>query len=186
MLGRFVFIDQPNKLNQEIAGTWVYLSHLPNFTSILFPSHIKHTAGILNSLENTWLTHNISSRSNPHLITYTTLDVPSGLPSATSNRIIILTCPAYIDFQLGEMAPKGSHQGKTNKTARAKMPTSVINQHLSLDRDRMQKLILEHIRGPMRRYNAHRVKDEMACGHFYHIMFCDPVITHHFSQFQLM
>jgi len=37
----------------QIAGTRVYISLLPAYTSILFSSHIKHTANILNYLDIT-------------------------------------------------------------------------------------------------------------------------------------
>jgi len=43
-MGRFVFVNQQNKLNQEIAGTRIYISLLPAFTTILFSSRIKDTA----------------------------------------------------------------------------------------------------------------------------------------------
>src|SRR5882757_5527317 len=82
------------------------------------------------------------------------------------------------------MAPNGSSEGK-GKT-RAKMPTSVINRRLSLDRDRIQGFILEHIRGLIRKYNVCGVKDERAWDLFYDIIFLDPVTTRHFSQFQLL
>jgi len=84
------------------------------------------------------------------------------------------------------MAPKGSSKGKGEATARAKMPTSVINRRLSLDRDRIKEFISEHIRGLIRIYNVCGVKDERAWDLFYDIIFLDPVTTCHFSQFQLM
>jgi len=84
------------------------------------------------------------------------------------------------------MAPKGSRKGKGKATARAKMPTSVINRRLSLDRDRIKGLNSEHIRGLIRIYNVRGVKDERALDLFYDIIFLDPVTTRHFSQFQLM
>jgi hypothetical protein len=82
------------------------------------------------------------------------------------------------------MAPKGSSEGLGK--ARAKMPTSVINRHLSLDRDRVKGFISEHIRGLIRIYNVCGVKHERAWVLCYDIMFLDPVTTRHFSQFQLM
>jgi len=82
------------------------------------------------------------------------------------------------------MAPKGSSKGKGK--ARAKMPTSVINRRLSLDRDRMKGFISEHIRGLIRIYIVCGVKDERAWDLFYDIIFLVPVTTRHFSQFQLM
>jgi len=84
------------------------------------------------------------------------------------------------------MAPKGSPKGKGKATARAKMPTSVINRRLSLDRDRIQGFISEHIRGLIRIYNVCGIKDERAWDLFYDIIFLDPVTTRHVSQFQLM
>jgi hypothetical protein len=46
-------LGQPEnyKLNQDIAGTQVYISLLSASTSILFSSRLKHAASILNSLE---------------------------------------------------------------------------------------------------------------------------------------
>jgi len=84
------------------------------------------------------------------------------------------------------MAPKGSRKGKGKATARAKMPTSIINRRLSLDQDRIKGFISEHIRGLIRIYNVCGVKDERAWDLFYDINFLDPVTTRHFSQFQLM
>jgi len=82
------------------------------------------------------------------------------------------------------MAPKGSSKGKGN--ARAKVPTSVIYRCLSLDRDCIKEFILEHIRGLIRIYNVCGVKDERARDLFYDIIFLDPVMTCHLSQFQLI
>jgi len=82
------------------------------------------------------------------------------------------------------MAPKGSSKG-TGK-ARAKMPTSVINRRLSLDRDRIMGFISEHICGLIRIYNVSGIKDERAWDLFYDTIFLDPVTTRNFSQFQLM
>jgi len=82
------------------------------------------------------------------------------------------------------MAPKGSSKGKGK--AREKIPTSVINRRLSLDRDRMKGFISEHIRGLIRIYNVCGVKDGRAWDRFHDIIFLDPVTTRHFSQFQLM
>jgi len=84
------------------------------------------------------------------------------------------------------MAPKGSRKGKGKATARAKMPTLVINRRLSLDRDRIKGFITEHIRGLIPIYNVSGVKDERAWDLCYDIIFLDPVTTRHFSQFQLM
>jgi hypothetical protein len=35
----------------QIAGTWQYITLLPDFRSILFSSRMSHTARILNSLD---------------------------------------------------------------------------------------------------------------------------------------
>jgi len=66
------------------------------------------------------------------------------------------------------------------------MPTLVINRRLSLDRDRIWGSIQEHIRGLIRIYNVRGVKDERAWDLFYDIIILDPVMTRHFSHFQLM
>jgi hypothetical protein len=99
------------------------------------------------------------------------------------NCIITITIRMYIHFQLTAIAPKGS---KGKGKARAKMPTSVINRHLSLDRDCIKGFISEHIRGLIRIYNVSGVKDERAWDLFYDMFFLDPVTTRHISQFQLM
>jgi len=80
----------------------------------------------------------------------------------------------------------GSRKGKGKATTRAKMPTSVINRHLSLDRDRIKGFISEHICGLIPIYNVCGIKNERAWDLFYDIIFLDPVTTRHFSQFQLM
>ena len=67
----------------QIAGTRLYIFLLPTYTSILFSSRMKHTASILNYLDITRLAQHNASRSKTHRITYTTLYVHSGLPSAT-------------------------------------------------------------------------------------------------------
>jgi len=84
------------------------------------------------------------------------------------------------------MALKGSCKGKGKATTRAKMPTSVINRDLSLDRDRIQGFISENICGLIQIYNVCGIKDERAWDLFYDIIFLGPVTTRHFSQFQLM
>jgi len=90
MLGRFVFVNKQNKLNKEIAGTWVYRSVQPGYTCIRISSRIQHTTHILNYVDITWLAWSTVSHSKTHPMTYTTLYIPSGLPSATSNCIIML------------------------------------------------------------------------------------------------
>jgi len=84
------------------------------------------------------------------------------------------------------MAPKGSHKGKGNAMARAKLPTSVINRRLSLDQERINVFISELIHGLIRIYNVSGIKDERSWDLFYDIIFLDPVTARHFSQFQLM
>jgi len=66
------------------------------------------------------------------------------------------------------------------------MPTLVINRPLSLDRDHISGFISEHIRGLITIYNVCSVKDESAWDLFYDVIFLDPVMTGHFSQFRLM
>ena len=84
------------------------------------------------------------------------------------------------------MLPKGSHNGKGKATARATMPTSVINRLLSLDLDRIRGFISENICGLIWIYNVCSVKDERALDLCYDIIFLDPVRTRQFSQFQVM
>jgi hypothetical protein len=52
------------------------------------------------------------------------------------------------------MAPKGSRKGKGKATARAKMPKSVINRRLSLDRNSIKGFISEPICGLRRIFNV--------------------------------
>jgi len=80
----------------------------------------------------------------------------------------------------------GSHKGKGKATARAKMPTSVINRRLSLVWDHIRGFISEHNGGLIRIYNVCGVNNERAWDLVYNIIFLDPVTTSHFSQFQLM
>jgi hypothetical protein len=77
------------------------------------------------------------------------------------------------------MAPNGSSKGKGK--GRAKMPTSVINRRLLLDRDRIKGFISEHIRGLIRIYNVCGVEDQWSWYLIYDIIFLDPVTTRHFS-----
>jgi len=84
------------------------------------------------------------------------------------------------------MAPKGSRRGKGKATARAKMPTSVINRRLSLNQDRIKGFISEYIRGLIRIDNVCSIEDKRAWILLYDIIFVDSVTTCHFSQFQLM
>jgi hypothetical protein len=76
------------------------------------------------------------------------------------------------------MADKGNSTGKGK--AKAKMPTSVINRRLSLDRDVKQGFISGHIHELIRIYNVCGVKDDRAWDLFYDIIFLDPVTTRHF------
>jgi hypothetical protein len=87
----------------------------------------------------------------------------------------------YNDFQLTAMVPMGSRKGKRKATARAKMPTLVVNQHLSLDWDQIKGFISEYIRGLILVYNVCAIKDERALDLFDNIIFLDAVATHHFS-----
>jgi len=82
------------------------------------------------------------------------------------------------------MAPKGSSKGKGKPGA--KMPTSVINRRLSLDRDCIKGFISEHICGFTRIYNVYGIIDGRAWDICYDIIFLDAVTTRHFSQFQMM
>jgi hypothetical protein len=79
------------------------------------------------------------------------------------------------------MAPMGSSKGK--RKVRAKIPTSVINRRLSLDRCCVKGFISEHIRGLIRMYNVCGLKDEKAWDLVYDIIFLDPATTRQFSQF---
>jgi hypothetical protein len=58
------------------------------------------------------------------------------------------------------MAPNGSSKGKGK--AGVKMPTSVINRHLSLDLDHKEGFISEPIRRLINIYNVFDIKDERA------------------------
>jgi len=60
------------------------------------------------------------------------------------------------------MAQKGCSKEKGKATAGAKMPTSVINSRLLLDRDRRKGFISHLIRGLIRIYNVRGVKDDRA------------------------
>jgi hypothetical protein len=84
------------------------------------------------------------------------------------------------------MAPKGNRKGKEKAIARVKLPTSVINRRLSLDRDSIKGFISEHIWGLIQIYNICGVKNKRAWDLFYDMIFLDPVTTRHFSQLQLM
>ena len=96
----------------------------------------------------------------------------------------MLTLQMYIRFQLTAMAPKGGR--KRNGKGRANMTTSVINQRLSLDRDRMKGFDSELSRGLIRIYNDCGVKDKRAWDLLYDMIFLDSVMTRHFSQIQQM
>jgi len=182
-LGRFVFIHQQNKLNQEITGSRVYISHLPAYTSILCSSHTKDTTSILNYPNIMWLAQNIASCSETHPIISTTLYVPSGLPSTTCNCIITLMPRMLVHFQLTVMAPKGRCKGKGKATARGKMPTSVIKWSLLLDWSSIKGFMLNHIFGLTRIYNVCSVEDEREWYHFYDTIYLHPVTTRDISQF---
>ena len=91
-----------------------------------------------------------------------------------------------IHFALTVMAPKVSRNGTRKATTRVKLPTSIINQRLSLDWDHIKGSIPEHICGPIWIYNLCDIKDERAWGLYNDIVFLNAVTTWHFSQFQLM
>jgi len=76
---------------KKIPATQVYVSLVPAYTFFFFSFSSKHNTSICNYFDNIWLTHNMTSHFKNHLISYTTLYVPSGLPSATCNWIIMLT-----------------------------------------------------------------------------------------------
>jgi hypothetical protein len=76
------------------------------------------------------------------------------------------------------MAPQGSSKG--NCKAWVKMPMSVINRCLLLDRDDIMGFISEHICGLIRIYNVCGVKDERVWDDIYDIIFVDPVTTCYF------
>jgi len=82
------------------------------------------------------------------------------------------------------MAPQGSRKPKGK--ARAKMPTSGINQCLTFDWDRIKGFISEPIHGLIQICNVCGIKDDRAWDLFYDIFFLDPVTTRHCSQFQLL
>jgi len=91
-----------------------------------------------------------------------------------------------IPFQLAAMAPKGSPKGMRKATARAMIPTSIINQGLSFDQGRISGFISEHIRGLIWLFHSWGVKDDRKWDIFYDVIVLDPVTTRHFSQFPLM
>jgi len=82
------------------------------------------------------------------------------------------------------MEPAGSREGQGK--ARAKMLTSFINRRLWSDWNRITGFISEHIGGLIWIYNICGINDERAWDLFYDIIFPDPVMTRHFSKFQLM
>jgi hypothetical protein len=67
-----------------------------------------------------------------------------------------------IHFQLTAMAPKGSHNGMGEATARALMLTSGINQCLTLDRNHVKGFVSEHISGLIQIDNVCGVQDARA------------------------
>jgi len=82
------------------------------------------------------------------------------------------------------MAPKGSSKGKGKVSA--KMPTSVMTPHLSLNWDLIKAFISERSCALTQIYNFCSIKDERWWDLLYDIIFLDPVMTRHFSQCQLM
>jgi len=172
-----------HKLKQVITETWVYISLLSTNTFFLFPFCITHTTSILNYPDITWLAQHNGTHFKTHLITCTTLNVLSRIPSTTCSCIVMLTPWMLISFQLTAMAPMGSHKAKWNATARAKIPTSVINRCQTLHRDRLQGYISQHICGLMQIFNISSVYYGSEWYLFYDISLCDPVMTSHFPQF---
>jgi hypothetical protein len=79
------------------------------------------------------------------------------------------------------MAPKGTCEGKGKISAKANIPTLLINRRLSLDWDCIKGFIAEHIRGLMRIYNDCGVNDNGGWDIFNNIMFRDPVMIHHIN-----
>ena len=98
----------------------------------------------------------------------------------------MLTPRMKIHFQPTAMAPNGRGEEMGKATARAKMPTSYLNRGLWIGRDHLQVFILEHISGRIWIYNVCGIKDKRAQDLSDDIIFLDPVMTRHFSQFQLM
>jgi hypothetical protein len=62
----------------------------------------------------------------------------------------MLTAWMYINYELIVMATKYCREGNGMATARAKMPTSVISRHLSLDPDCVKGFSSELICGLIR------------------------------------
>jgi len=84
------------------------------------------------------------------------------------------------------MARKGKCKIKRMATARANLPTSIINWRRSLVRDHLKQFISEHIHGLIPIFNVSFCKGERAWDLFYDIIILDPVTTHHSWQFQLI
>jgi len=89
-LGCFVFVNQQNSQveprNRQNSSIYIPSSHL-HLCSVFLPyyTHWQHPDPNI-----TWLAQINASHSKTHLITYTTLYFPSGLPSATCHYIIML------------------------------------------------------------------------------------------------
>lgn len=164
----------------------VYISPLPTYTSILSFSRIELCTSIQNCLDITGLTHTHTSSSNTHPITYTSLCVPSEVPCAIFNYLIMLTPRMYILFQYTAIAPNRSCIGERNASAWRIMPTSVVNWHRLLDWDCIQQFILQYIHGLVQIQNVWRVQDEPAWDLVYDTICIDVVTTRHFSQYLLM
>jgi hypothetical protein len=82
------------------------------------------------------------------------------------------------------MPPKGNHRENGKLTTRAIMPTSVMNECVLLNRDRVMEFISEGIRESIWIYNVYGINDERALDLFCDLIFLEPVRTAHFSQFQ--
>jgi len=74
-------------------------------SSMLFSSHHKHTASILDYLHITSLAQNKAFRSKTHLIRYPPLNVHFGLSSTRFHFITMLIRRMLIHFQLAATAP---------------------------------------------------------------------------------
>jgi hypothetical protein len=79
------------------------------------------------------------------------------------------------------MAAVGSHEGTRKATGRAKLPTSVMNQHLLLDWDHMKEFTPEHLCELMRIYHVCSLEEERAQGLLDDIVFLNSITTCHCS-----
>jgi hypothetical protein len=84
------------------------------------------------------------------------------------------------------MAPRSGRTAKGKATARAKVSTSGINQHLWLDGVRIKRFISDHICGLIRKHNSCSFDLPKAWDFVYDKISLDPVTTRHISQYQLI